>query len=94
MKIVSVSQNLIITKWTNIKQNVANNVMSGNCKGFKSAIAEYSEFAVNNFDIVKDTLTMSVESDKFELRKFRNMLKIVFLNIFRKKALLKKSYWI
>ena len=86
MKVSLNDKNPILTKLSNLQMNIADNVFSGNYKGFKSAMAEYSKFAVDHFDLAQDSFTVSVESDKFDFKKFKNMLKIAFLNIFRKKS--------
>ena len=87
MSKVSLSKSdLIINKLSQLKSNISYNVVLGNYEGYKNSLYEYSRFAVDNFEYVSKAKAPKIQKVPLFSKIGFNILKIGFLNLFRKKS--------
>lgn len=75
-----------IAKLTQLRNNIMFDVLLGKYKSYKKSIKEYAEFAVKNKELLEQMPKTSVNNIPLFSKTGMRMLKIMILNIFRKKS--------
>lgn len=75
----------ITNRLTQLRNDMAYSVITGNYKAFKTATKEHAKLAVDNFELAKTIKTPKVKVPLFS-KYGLNMAKVWFLNLFRIKT--------
>ena len=85
-KVVFDTSKPIINKLNQLKSDITYNVLLGNYKDYKKSLKEYSKLAVDNFEYVTKTKSPTIKNAPLFSKIGFNIMKIWFLNLFRKKS--------
>lgn len=79
-----------VNQLTQLRNNVFYSVIEGNYKKYKTAAKECAKYTFENYELAKETKAPQIKAPLFS-KIGLNMMKIWFLNLFRKKTLEEKA---
>ncbi len=74
-----------ISQLTQLRNNVFYSAVEGNYKKYKTAAKECAKYTLENYELAKETKAPQIKAPLFS-KVGLNMMKIWFLNLFRKKT--------
>ena len=77
---------LVTDRLRQLKSDVTYNTLFGNYKEYKKSVDEFSKLAVDKFEYVSKTKSPTIKNAPLFSKIGFNIMKIWFLNLFRKKS--------